>query len=749
MVNGSTLQGNWWSKLLKYILYALLLMPLLVWSIFLFPFITTKILFFRILVELVLLIYLVLAVKYPELRPKWNLLTCAVWIYMGVILIAGIFGVNFGNSFWGTIERGEGIVSMLHFAVYFTILTAVLRERRDWYRYLFATVTLIFANALVGLSQLLDLSFLSNIFRGGRIVGTIGNASFFASLLLFGVFLSLYLLQETRSKIQKIYLWIVFWFELVIMYETETRGAVVAAALAFGIYFLVNIFKSESRKTKFVSLGLLGFLVAFGFTIYFSRTAPWVQGNATLYRLATISPKDITTQSRLDTWKASFQAFKERPVLGWGYENYHVAFNKYFPARIFKDSGSQIWFDRAHNVVFDVLVQSGVVGFLAYLAIFATAFWILIRLILKRAADLPWKMPLILGVLLLGYFIQNLFVFDTQATYLLAFVVLANIAALRNQYSGIPQTQTGISYYPGFIMPAILAILMFIAIYFVNIQPGFANYYTTQGIKAAKLQKYREVLPTFKKALSYGTYMDEEIRQRLVDYANEAQASGQLSPQEQTELYQYVFAELKKSIKDSPEDVKNYLYLMSVMNRFTNNPELIDEVLNLGPKAIELSPTRPHVYFELGQAAFSKKQFDQGLEYFRKAIELNPEPKESHYNYLLAGILAKRADIVEEQLREFARIGYILTSRDYLNLARAYFQAGNAQKFVESYAKAVELDPQNAELRAKLAAAYGEICDVENARIQVLETVKLNSTFQQEGQAFLMDLETKCRSSTR
>ncbi len=745
MANSDALETNKWYKLLRLILYALLVMPLLVWSVFLFPFITTKILYFRLLVELAVVVYAVLAVKYPELRIKWNWLTKAVWIYIGVIFVASLFGVNFNHSFWGTIERGEGLVTILHFAAYFTILPAVFQTRRDWHRYLLAAITMTFLNALVGLSQLLDLPILSNIFRGGRIVGTIGNASFFAAVMLFGVFLSLYLLQEAKSKTQRVYLWFVFWFELYILYQTETRGAILAAALAFGLYFLVNVFKSQKRKTKILSLGFLALLLAFGFILYFNRDASWVSRSNTLYRLATISPRDITTQSRLDTWNASYQAFKDRPVFGWGYENYHIAFNKYFPARIFKDQGSQIWFDRAHNVVFDVLVQAGLIGFLAYLVMFAAAFWILFKLWLQKPPDLEPRMILILGVLLAGYFLQNLFVFDTQATYMLSFLLFGNIAFLTNQYLSSSPAKARTGYHPGFVMPTILAVLMFFAALFVNLRPAFANYYTTQGIKAAKVKQYREVLPTFKKALSYGTYMDEEIRQRLVDYASEAVFSGQLSSQEQSEVYQYVMDELRKSIRDFPEDVKNYLYLVSVINRFTGNQQMIDEALSLGQKALALSPTRPQIYFELGQAAFSKKQFEEGLEYFRSAIAQNPEPKESHFNYLLAGIIAKREDIATEELAKLKELGYELTSRDYTNLARAYLEAGDNFKLAESYQKAAELDPQNAELHAKLAVAYGEICDTDNARIQVLETIRLNPVFQQEGQEFLKELETKCK----
>jgi hypothetical protein len=71
-----------------------------------------------------------------------------------------------------------------------------------------------------------------------------------------------------------------------------------------------------------------------------------------LRKLAAISTNDITTQSRLLTWQASWQEFWSGD-LGLRPENYYYVFNKRFPTAIFRDAGSQIWFDRAHNIIFD------------------------------------------------------------------------------------------------------------------------------------------------------------------------------------------------------------------------------------------------------------------------------------------------------------------------------------------------------------------------------------------------------------
>src|SRR3989344_1130704 len=172
MSNGSGLETNIWFRVLRGIMYALLVTPLLLWSIFLFPFITTKVLSLRVLVEAAVLIYVPLAIKFPQLRPKWNGLTIAVWAYMAILIITSIFGVNFSKSFMGLI----GLVQ-LH-------------------------CTDPDGNAISGgICDLVPPN------QGARISATIGNASFFAAYLLFGIFLSLYRGMDRSEKSRRDIVW--------------------------------------------------------------------------------------------------------------------------------------------------------------------------------------------------------------------------------------------------------------------------------------------------------------------------------------------------------------------------------------------------------------------------------------------------------------------------------------------------------------------------------------------------------------
>ena len=66
-------------------------------------------------------------------------------------------------------------------------------------------------------------------------------------------------------------------------------------------------------------------------------------------------------------WNISWQGVKERPILGWGQDNFSFVFTKYYNPQMY---AQEPWFDRSHNVFLDWLVAAGVVGLIAYLYLF-------------------------------------------------------------------------------------------------------------------------------------------------------------------------------------------------------------------------------------------------------------------------------------------------------------------------------------------------------------------------------------------
>jgi len=157
-------------------------------------------------------------------------------------------------------------------------------------------------------------------------------------------------------------------------------------------------------------------------TAAFERVAA---SNVMLRRIATIGLDDASIKGRLTSLSAGLQGFAARPVLGWGPENYIVAWGRYFDA----GSGVTERFDQAHNKLVEELTTKGALGFLSYIALWALMLWVVAGRVRKQA-DHEQLLTLFVGAALTGYFVQNLFLFDTPATVLQFVLLLGFVVSL-------------------------------------------------------------------------------------------------------------------------------------------------------------------------------------------------------------------------------------------------------------------------------------------------------------------------------
>ena len=101
-----------------------------------------------------------------------------------------------------------------------------------------------------------------------------------------------------------------------------------------------------------------------------------VKHSALLSRVVSVAKSKTTGVSRLNNWKIAYEGFKEKPVLGWGQENYQYVFAKHFLPEMYNDAP---WYDRSHNFLLDWLVSGGILGLLSFLAPFGLTLWLTIR----------------------------------------------------------------------------------------------------------------------------------------------------------------------------------------------------------------------------------------------------------------------------------------------------------------------------------------------------------------------------------
>ena len=70
-----------------------------------------------------------------------------------------------------------------------------------------------------------------------------------------------------------------------------------------------------------------------------------------------------------------------------------------------------------------------------------------------------------------------------------------------------------------------------------------------------------------------------------------------------------------------------------------------------------------------------------------------------------------------------------------------YSKAGKYDKLVECYKKAIELEPNNAQLYASLASAYAETGDKKMAIFYAEKATELDPSFKEEAEEFINSLK--------
>lgn len=417
-------------KILIFGLYFLLLTPLFFQQSLMNPLITLKTLILQAVIEILFACYLWLIIFYPEYRPRLNVLSMSLLVLLGALILSAVFGVNWHRSFWSVPERMTGVFLWLHLAVLFFILIS-LREKVHWIKYLsFSTVVSFF----VALFPVVQLIFPDIFFEKitGRLTGTLGNAIFLGIYLLFHVFLGSWLAAHFFKRGRKLladFFGIIVGFDLLVIFLTETRS--VFLGLIIGFLFLTSSYLYKAYRNhgiykphvSYLIYSLLVLLVVFGLFFFFTRNQLFWQSVPLFNRFAGQGLNIFGP--RLFAWKAAGQSFLEKPLLGWGWENFYYAFNKYYDPHLLKFGFGETYFDRPHNVYLEFLATTGLLGLLAYLWLLATAFKQTCRLSEGR----QW-----FQALLIAYMVYNFFAFDTLTSYLMFVVVLGFINSADNGY---------------------------------------------------------------------------------------------------------------------------------------------------------------------------------------------------------------------------------------------------------------------------------------------------------------------------
>lgn len=533
--------------------------------------------------------------------------------------------------------------------------------------------------------------------------------------------------------------------QLFIIYHTQTRGAIIGIAVGLIFLSLINLFLAVPKKNKQISLAFLALILAGSSILWAAKDSTFVKSSNTLSRLTSISLSDTTTETRFLTWEASWKGMTAGPkefLIGYGPDNFYYVFDKNFPAAIYKDAGSQIWFDRAHNIIFEVGVSAGVLGLAVYVSILVLAGWMLIRVYKFENYTGP---SFILIGLLVAFLVQNIFVFDSLNTDILFYFLLAFVVFLFQGIQGSRQEQdVEINYVPNnYLYFFGIAALLFLFIFF-NIKTLQANHYIYQGLVSMNSGDAEKTFNLLKQGVDQSVIGKFEARQQLSGFVAGFGRTGNLPPAQMNLMVNTAVEELQKSVVEEPTSVRNYMFLSNFYNAMSSQSNLFPQkvIALMEPIGIKLSPTRPHIYYEIGQAYVFLGSFDKAYEYFSKGVELAPAVIEDRWNLLTVAIIFEKFDLAEDlYLKMQSELNWQPEAADYTRLVSLYARVNKVDKMIKLQEIATQLypSPQNF---AQLAGFYARVGQNAKARQAAENAIALDSKFKDQAADFFKALDT-------
>ena len=431
--------------ILRHAVYAaiglVLLTPLVITPDTIYPFVVGKAVWSRSIIGVAFALWVILALLWPGYGPPRSRLLMLLGAGLAVALIAALTGESLQRSLWSDYQRMQGVIDDAHWVAFAVVVASMLRSPAAW-RVVLGTCCAVGA-AVAGIVLArrygLDLPFYGALpeLHLPRMSGPLGNPTYLGVYMLTNLFVALGLAARIwraaasahRTNRLRALPWLAaggLHFLALVVAGSVGSFAGLAAAVGFLALFGAVIARGGVRLLAVMTLVAMVLAAAFAGARFTAedRAAQWLPEGPFARVLATHIDRP-SVQSRLAAWKAGLEGFADRPVLGWGPENFITVFGRYASGYGAFSASS----DEAHNKFVEVAATTGAAGVAAWLALWGLAFATVWRAAARTTGG-EQAVALGAGAALTGLFVSGLYLFDTASGSLLTVVLLAFAASL-------------------------------------------------------------------------------------------------------------------------------------------------------------------------------------------------------------------------------------------------------------------------------------------------------------------------------
>ena len=702
-----------------------------------------------ILVFLALICWLANSLVSNKFEINTSFLNFPVIILFLVTAASVIFSVYRYGSFWGwPLPVSQSLLSLLCFTVFYFLIANLFKK--DEIIFLFLTLFVSgFLASLFGIFQLFGKFILPFDFarvNSFNTIGTVNSLAVYSSLLLVLLLPLLFFVKRFFKVILGIFVLILlvplFLINFKIAWLVFLTG--LAVLFAFGVVNLKKI-----GRSSFVTVMMIFLVIALLFAL-FRFPLPGLPATPLEVSITQKTELGVLRQLPLKSW-----------FLGSGPGTFIYDWSRYKSPDLNQTIFWAVRFGNGASEVLDRIITTGILGILAFLFLiflfFKKAFQLLVKKIdegvsrSKISDGASWFLSL--GILasfagLVGAF----FLYPVNFSILLIFWLLIGcLAVLETEKRKVLLIGNSSTKALGFSFLFVLILILGIGFSVFYVQKYIAEARYFQGLKA--FQKGDSILAAnyVLKAVNLNPKMDvywRDLSQIHLIRLNEVSLKTDLSPEDKNYQAQSLIASAINSASQAttlnPSDVANWNVRGFIYrNMIGGLGGAEDWAIKSYETAIDLEPTNPYIFTEIGRIYISKADLaeqqgnladkDKNLElaqnYFEKAVSLKVDYAPAHYQMAMIYIREGKTNeaIQRLELTKQAAPGDIGLA---FQLGLIYYNDNQFNKAKAEFERAVVLDSKYANARYFLGLIY----DKEGNKNQAISQFEVIEEFNPENQ---------------
>lgn len=190
----------------------------------------------------------------------------------------------------------------------------------------------------------------------------------------------------------------------------------------------------------------------------------------------------------------------------------------------------------------------------------------------------------------------------------------------------------------------------------------------------------------------------------------------------------YNYASLLAKLGQVPNAINEFKKVIELQPDLLIARQNYEKLLWSQSQQVELAPNNTNEFIQAhnkGLLLLEENQFPDALEYFEKALMIEPTSFEGHHN---KGMTLEKMGRLQEALGHYQQaIKYCPeSSRTFNNLGNAYRELDRLNEAIKSFEKAIELDPNYAEAFSNLGWTLFRLQEYQQSKEYFKKAIKIN-----------------------